>query len=81
MHKDQKNEVIEILKVVFNYDWLYISGGGAQKIKFKLDKNISLVGNRDGIKGGAKLWEQKDKEDVLKGNVLPHIDNNGNLVL
>ena len=50
--------VIEILKVVFNYDRLYISGGCAQKLNFELDKNITIVGNRDGIKGGAKLWEQ-----------------------
>ena len=53
--------VIEILKVVFNYDRLYISGGCAQKINFELDKNITIVNNRDGIKGGAKLWAQKNK--------------------
>jgi polyphosphate glucokinase len=53
--------VIEILKVVFNYDFLYISGGNADKISFKLDKNIIIACNRDGIKGGAKLWEQQNK--------------------
>ena len=51
--------VIKILKVVFNYDRLYISGGTAKEISFKLDDNIVVVGNRDGIKGGAKLWEQE----------------------
>jgi polyphosphate glucokinase len=51
--------VIKILKVVFNYDRLYISGGSAKEISFKLDENIFVVGNRDGIKGGAKLWEQE----------------------
>ncbi|MEO8412189.1 MAG: ROK family protein [Ginsengibacter sp.] len=54
-------KIIKILKVVFNYDRLYISGGNADVIKFKLDKNITIVGNRDGIKGGAKLWEQQNK--------------------
>jgi polyphosphate glucokinase len=49
--------VIGILKIVVNYDKLYISGGNADKLDFKLDKNIIIVGNRDGIKGGAKLWE------------------------
>lgn len=49
-------KVIETLKTVFNYDHLYISGGNSKKIKFKLDKNISLANNQDGIKGGAKLW-------------------------
>ena len=53
--------VIRILKVVFNYDRLYISGGSAREINFKLDDNIIIVGNRDGIKGGAKLWEQQNK--------------------
>ncbi len=51
-------KVIEILKVVFNYDYLYISGGNADKIDFKLDDNITILGNRDGIKGGAILWSQ-----------------------
>lgn len=49
-------KVISILKTVFNYDHLFISGGNAKKIKFHLDQNITLVSNMDGIKGGAKLW-------------------------
>ena len=50
--------VIEILKTVFNYDHLYISGGNAKKINFKTDDNITLVSNMDGIKGGANLWQK-----------------------
>ncbi len=50
----------DILKAVFNYDRLYISGGNAKKINFKLDDNITVVSNREGIKGGAKLWQQAD---------------------
>ncbi len=49
-------KVIEILKTVFNYDRLYISGGNAKKISFPLEANIAIAGNKDGIKGGAKLW-------------------------
>lgn len=49
-------KVITILKTVFNYDKLYISGGNAKKLKFKLDSNITLANNQDGIKGGARLW-------------------------
>ena len=63
--------VIEILKVVFNYDRLYISGGSARKINFKLDDNIIIVGNRDGIKGGAKLWEQQNKVAADGANTSP----------
>ena len=78
---ERMQRIIEILKVVFNYDHLYISGGCARKLSFQLDNNITIIGNKDGIKGGAKLWKQKDTEDALKEKLLPHIDNNGNLVL
>ena len=56
-------KVIEVLKTVFNYDHLYISGGNAKKITFKLEDNISIVSNVDGIKGGARLW-QEDHHNV-----------------
>lgn len=51
--------VIGILKTVFNYDHLYIGGGNAKQINFELDKNISIVTNKEGIKGGPKLWQKK----------------------
>lgn len=49
-------KVIAVLKTVFNYDHLFISGGNAKRITIHLDKNITLVSNIDGIRGGAKLW-------------------------
>jgi polyphosphate glucokinase len=49
-------KVLEVIKTVFNYDHLFISGGNSKKITFDLDKNITLVSNMDGIRGGAKLW-------------------------
>ncbi len=52
--------VLSIMKTVFNYDRLYISGGNADELTFKLDDNISIVTNKDGIKGGARLWQQKN---------------------
>lgn len=52
--------VIDILKTVFNYDHLYIGGGNSDELTFKLDDNISIVNNKDGIKGGARLWFQPD---------------------
>jgi polyphosphate glucokinase len=53
-------KVFEILKTVFNYDTLYIGGGNGRKITFKLDDNMKLVTNEDGIKGGARLWTMDD---------------------
>lgn len=49
-------KVITVLKTVFNYDHLFISGGNAKKIFLDLDKNVTIVSNMDGIKGGAKVW-------------------------
>ena len=56
--------IIEIYKTVFNYDKLYIGGGNSNEINFDLDQNIKLVSNKDGIKGGAKLWLAKEKYHV-----------------
>lgn len=50
------HKVMTVLKTVFNYDHLFISGGNSKKISINLDKNVTLVSNMDGIKGGAKLW-------------------------
>ena len=50
--------VINILKTVFNYDFLYIGGGNSANLNFKLDKNVKIVTNEDGIEGGLALWEQ-----------------------
>jgi polyphosphate glucokinase len=60
-------KVIAILKKVFNYDHLYIGGGNASKLSFKLDGNITLATNKDGIKGGARLW-QLDENLFMKSH-------------
>jgi polyphosphate glucokinase len=52
-------KVFEVLKTVFNYDYLYIGGGNSDKLTFKLDKNMKIVSNADGIKGGARLWKDE----------------------
>ncbi len=50
-------KVFKVLKTVFNYDYLYIGGGNARKLKMKLGQNMKLVTNEDGIKGGSRLWQ------------------------
>lgn len=58
--------IIKVLKTVFNYDTLYIGGGNSRKINFKLDKNIKIITNEDGIKGGARLWvTDKEQQPVF----------------
>ncbi|HEY8917664.1 MAG TPA: ROK family protein [Chitinophaga sp.] len=57
-------KVLDILKVVFNYDRLYLGGGSAEELDIELDNNIHLFTNKDGIKGGARLWELEDKYHI-----------------
>ncbi|MBC7893037.1 MAG: ROK family protein [Sphingobacteriaceae bacterium] len=49
-------KVLNVLQTTFNYDHLYIGGGNAKKLNFDLDENMTLVSNKDGIRGGARLW-------------------------
>lgn len=57
-------KVLLVFKQVFNYDHLYICGGNSRKINNKPDKNITIVSNEDGIKGGAKLWKKNYKMEL-----------------
>ena len=62
--KERWNERVQkalaVLKTVFNYDHLYISGGNAKNLTFELEENITVVNNKLGIKGGANLWKYED---------------------
>jgi polyphosphate glucokinase len=57
---EKLQDVLETFSTVINYDSLFLGGGNAKKIKFDLNENIKLVGNRDGIKGGMFLWKEED---------------------
>ena len=60
-------KVFVILKTVFNYDRLYISGGNAKNLDFELDMNMVIINNREGIKGGAMLWKDNDESGEKTG--------------
>jgi polyphosphate glucokinase len=49
-------EAIAQTAATFNWDHLYIGGGNARKIEFKLPENIRIVSNEDGLLGGVALW-------------------------
>ncbi len=53
-------KMLPFLSVLLNYDRLYIGGGNAKHISFKLPKNVRIVPNISGIKGGAGLWRQEN---------------------
>ncbi len=53
-------EAIAQSAATFNWDHLYLGGGNARKINFRLPKNVSIVSNEDGIYGGVALWRNDD---------------------
>jgi polyphosphate glucokinase len=49
-------KTISALHTLLNFDRLYIGGGNARHIDFKLPRNVSIVSNDNGIEGGGFLW-------------------------
>jgi polyphosphate glucokinase len=49
-------EAIRDLARTFDYDRLYIGGGNARHISFRLPPNTRVVSNEGGLLGGIKLW-------------------------
>ncbi|WP_434113178.1 ROK family protein [Paraburkholderia caffeinilytica] len=52
-------KIIGILDSLVNYDKLWIGGGNAARLTFKLPANVATVSNDAGIEGGARLWHPK----------------------
>jgi len=50
-------EAIDEMAKMFNYDRLYLGGGNAAAINFKLPPNVKVVSNTEGLLGGIKLWQ------------------------
>jgi polyphosphate glucokinase len=50
------HRVINLLDRTFNYDRLYIGGGNAAEITFKLPKNVRIISNAEGLYGVIALW-------------------------
>lgn len=48
---------ITLWQKTFNCDQLYLGGGFAHEIKFKLPTGVFLSDNINGVLGGIKLWE------------------------
>lgn len=67
-------KVLSILKTVFGYDHLYISGGNAHKLQFPLEENVTVVSNRQGITGGLRLWQQVQPQQPQQQQEGPFMD-------
>ncbi|HWX88834.1 MAG TPA: ROK family protein [Rhizomicrobium sp.] len=51
-------KLILVLKVVFNYDHLYLGGGNSLCVEFTLPRNVTIVSNDAGMQGGAFAWSR-----------------------
>ena len=51
-------KMLEQLRVVINYDVLYIGGGDAKVIDFALPESVHIVSNKAGLTGGVQLWNE-----------------------
>ena len=49
-------KAIRNLRVLTNFDHLYIGGGNAKKITIELEPDVTIVSNAAGIEGGIALW-------------------------
>lgn len=54
---ERMKRVLQILKTVFNFDHLYISGGNAELLNFELGPDVTIKSNRDGFAGAVGLWK------------------------
>jgi polyphosphate glucokinase len=55
-------EALDDTQRMFNYDRLYLGGGNTKFIKIKLPVHVTIVNNLNGLLGGIKLWEEKDRK-------------------
>ncbi|MGC2160871.1 MAG: ROK family protein [Silvibacterium sp.] len=53
-------KAIEQTAHTFNWDHLYIGGGNARLINFKLPESVSIISNEDGLLGGVALWSYQN---------------------
>lgn len=53
-------KAIAQIEHTFNWDHLYLGGGNAKLINFKLPEHVSIISNEDGLFGGVALWRYQD---------------------
>ena len=54
--RNRVDRMIAALRVLVNFDVLYIGGGNARLIQTVLPSDVRIVSNDAGITGGVKLW-------------------------
>jgi polyphosphate glucokinase len=60
------------LRILVNWDTLYVGGGDSKLIDFELPPDIKIVSNNAGITGGVRLWDAKlDADFPATGRQTP----------
>ncbi|HVC43572.1 MAG TPA: ROK family protein [Candidatus Binataceae bacterium] len=54
-------QAIDDLRRTFNYDALYLGGGNSRLVDLKLDADVRIVSNAEGLLGGIALWREASK--------------------
>jgi len=54
-------KILPMMYSLLHFDHVYIGGGNARHIDFKLPPHTSIVPNIAGIEGGAALWRHGDR--------------------
>lgn len=57
--------ILDILRRVVNFDHLYIGGGNAKLINFRLPTDVTIVPNSDGLTGGIALWREERRDQPI----------------
>jgi polyphosphate glucokinase len=55
-------KAIEAFRALTFFDRLYLGGGNAEHVTFDLGKDIEIVSNANGLKGGIWLWKERSKQ-------------------
>jgi polyphosphate glucokinase len=55
-------KAIDTLRRLTTFDRMYIGGGNAKEISFKLPPDISVVSNELGLRGGIWLWHERGRD-------------------
>ena len=51
-------KAIALLRVLTQFDHLYVGGGNSRRVRQELPHDVTLVDNAAGIAGGARLWRR-----------------------
>jgi polyphosphate glucokinase len=50
-------EAVATLRWTVHFDHLYIGGGNAEAIRFRPGRDVTIISNEAGIRGGIALWQ------------------------